>query len=64
MDLLPFAFVVDLTLWSVAGYVVYRIGRRFWPDGFTDPYLVVGIFFTIGTLVTMTTFPRWAVYQP
>jgi hypothetical protein len=62
MDFMLVAFAVDLTLWALAGYVVFRIGRRFWPHRFDDPKLVMVAFFIIGALVTMSTFTRWIIY--
>jgi hypothetical protein len=61
MDLMMFGFIVDLTLWVLAGYVVVRLWGRYLPEILRDPRFTMSIFLVIGALVTMASYPYRAV---
>lgn len=48
MDLLMlFGFAVDLALWTLAGYLLARFGKRFLPDLLKDKRITMTLFFSL-----------------
>ena len=62
MDVMLFGFAVDLSLWTLAGYLIGHFGNRYLPKPFQDTRLITVAFLITGALVTMLTYRVWAIY--
>jgi hypothetical protein len=60
--MMPLAIFVDLLLYALAGFLVAQLGRRRLPAPWNEPGFTIPLALLVGALVTMVSFPHWAVY--
>jgi hypothetical protein len=57
-----FAMAVDTALYGLLGYIIVRLGKRHLPPPWNEADFTVPVVLAIGCLITLTTFPHWAVF--
>lgn len=62
MDFMWIAIAVDMMLYALLGAALVLFGKRFLPHPWDRASFTVPVALVIGALVTIATFPNWAVF--